>query len=96
MLASGRHVAMSSSTHNYSDNVVRHLSCTATAESVAACGIIKYIPRSAALVWRGQARDWRRVKVEWQGELYLISRSAWEGACPSEPVRQRGFNSFVR
>jgi hypothetical protein len=76
---------MSKSTHN----LVRQLNCTATAESVAAFGTIKYIPRLEALVWRGQARDWRRVKVEWKGELYLISRSTWDAACPAEPALQR-------
>ena len=87
---------MSPSTHDHSDTVVRQLSCTATAESVATSGTIQYIPRSEALVWRGQARDWRRVKVEWKGELYFISRSVWEGACPAEPVRRRALSSFVR
>lgn len=80
---------------NYSEYPVRQLNCTVTAESVAASGVIEYIPRSEALVWRGQTRDWRRVKVEWRGELYLISRSAWESACPAEPARRRRLGSLV-
>lgn len=84
---SGCNVAMSRSTGSNSN--VRQLNCTATAESITSSGMITYIPRAEALVWRGQARDWRRVKVEWKGELYLISRSAWDGACPAEASLQR-------
>jgi hypothetical protein len=71
------------------NNHVRQLNCTTTAESVAATGMIQYIPRQEALVWRCQGRDWRRVKVEWRGELYLISQCAWDSACPAEPTLQR-------
>jgi hypothetical protein len=38
------------------------------------------IPAGEIVHWRGDARDWRRVKVEWCGAEYLVSRSSWEAA----------------
>jgi hypothetical protein len=45
------------------------------------------IPRFEVLSWHADLRDWRRVSVLWNGERYVVSRSAWENASPVGAAR---------
>jgi hypothetical protein len=60
--------------------VERMLALKTAAERTEGFGEIIVIPAGEQITFRGDLRDWRRVRVQWRGVGYLIARTAWESA----------------
>jgi hypothetical protein len=48
------------------------------------------IDRNQLMVFAENARDWRRVRVRWNGRIVAISATAWLHASPIDDVRRAG------
>jgi hypothetical protein len=59
----------------------RQLQCPVSAADMSN-GSFVLIPRFEVLSWHADLRDWRRVRVLWNGTPYIVSRSAWDNASP--------------
>jgi hypothetical protein len=54
-------------------------------------GEIVVIDRHQLISFAENARDWRRVRVKWNGELVAISATSWLHANPVQESRRAGF-----
>jgi hypothetical protein len=61
---------------------IRSLQFVVAAENVASPGLVVSISRHELVTWHSETRDWRRVRVTWNSEVYLVSRASWDSALP--------------
>jgi hypothetical protein len=71
----------------YHDHAMYYIDARALQFSVAAQDAEQpdsriVIPKHELVTWHSDLRDWRRVKISWNGHVYVVSRTAWDNALP--------------
>jgi hypothetical protein len=69
---------------------VRSVQSVVAAEHVDVPGEWIAIPRLELVAWHSEMRDWRRIKIAWNGAVYVVSRAVWDSALPmTSPAETR-------
>ena len=56
-------------------------------------GEVVVIDRNQLMAFADNTRDWRRVRVRWNGRVVAISTTAWVHASPVQDARRAGYFS---
>jgi hypothetical protein len=67
---------------------IRSLQFVVAAENVASPGPVFSISKHELVTWHSETRDWWRVRITWNGEVYLVSRASWGCALPVNSPHQ--------